>query len=383
MLCKELLVDAERWVQPIEDQHGRIVNILNKLGYADKFDIQFLQDEFEWMKDYQVLEREQYLEIPRTGRKKSLGKSERELVFDIFEQYQLLLQRDNREDWAGVPARVLEAIQQGAVAVPRFDAILIDEAQDFAPTWFEVLRSLLNPETGIIYMAADSTQRIYRKVTWKSLGLNVVGRSRVLRRAYRNTYEIAFAAYQLISQNEYLIQDLREDEEGLLEPDFDTRSMPHGDYPILAKCKDSQDEFEFIAKEIQRLLHFGYEPGEILVLCRRTTQVTNCLASLRSYDLPVAHLKDDSSNPGKYLSVGTLHAAKGLEFRVVFILHLDSLFQHSGMVAPADAEMIQVEELRLLYVGMTRARERLYLTYKRQLPEPLQYLGQFIMPYSH
>ena len=62
-----------------------------------------------------------------------------------------------------------------------------------------------------------------------------------------------------------------------------------------------------------------------------------------------------------FVTLMTLHAAKGLEFPVVFITGLEeSVFPHSR--ALYDATELE-EERRLMYVGMTRAREELYLTY--------------------
>jgi DNA helicase-2/ATP-dependent DNA helicase PcrA len=57
----------------------------------------------------------------------------------------------------------------------------------------------------------------------------------------------------------------------------------------------------------------------------------------------------------------TLHNAKGLEFDVVFIIGMeDGVFPHyRSMGDPAELE----EERRLAYVGITRARRRLYLTH--------------------
>lgn len=60
----------------------------------------------------------------------------------------------------------------------------------------------------------------------------------------------------------------------------------------------------------------------------------------------------------------TLHAAKGLEFPVVFIVGMEEgIFPHSRIYEAGPAEL--EEERRLCYVGMTRAREELHLTYAR------------------
>jgi DNA helicase-2/ATP-dependent DNA helicase PcrA len=71
--------------------------------------------------------------------------------------------------------------------------------------------------------------------------------------------------------------------------------------------------------------------------------------------------QDEYDEEAGSVTLMTLHNAKGLEFPVVFIIGLeDGVFPHyRSMGEPAELE----EERRLMYVGVTRARERLYLTH--------------------
>ena len=66
------------------------------------------------------------------------------------------------------------------------------------------------------------------------------------------------------------------------------------------------------------------------------------------------------------MTLMTLHLAKGLEFPVVFICGLEEgIFPHSKSIASLDDDEME-EERRLMYVGVTRAKEKLYFTYARE-----------------
>ncbi|MBC7459291.1 UvrD-helicase domain-containing protein [Candidatus Saccharibacteria bacterium] len=70
----------------------------------------------------------------------------------------------------------------------------------------------------------------------------------------------------------------------------------------------------------------------------------------------------DTSSDGQKVTLMTLHAAKGLEFPVVFIIGMEEgIIPHARVFEAAPAEL--EEERRLAYVGMTRAREELHLSY--------------------
>jgi DNA helicase-2/ATP-dependent DNA helicase PcrA len=75
------------------------------------------------------------------------------------------------------------------------------------------------------------------------------------------------------------------------------------------------------------------------------------------------HIKDEKGKKNA-VNLMTLHAAKGLEFKVVFMVGMEEgLFPHSRSMMDKNA---LEEERRLCYVGMTRAREKLFLTYSRK-----------------
>lgn len=70
----------------------------------------------------------------------------------------------------------------------------------------------------------------------------------------------------------------------------------------------------------------------------------------------------DESSDGQKVTLMTMHAAKGLEFPAVFMVGMEEgVFPHSRVFESGDHDL--EEERRLCYVGMTRAREELYLTY--------------------
>ncbi len=75
------------------------------------------------------------------------------------------------------------------------------------------------------------------------------------------------------------------------------------------------------------------------------------------------HIEDENGKKNA-INLMTLHAAKGLEFPIVFIVGMEEgLFPHSrSMMDKNELE----EERRLCYVGMTRAKEKLFLTYSRK-----------------
>jgi len=76
---------------------------------------------------------------------------------------------------------------------------------------------------------------------------------------------------------------------------------------------------------------------------------------------------DDWDDKAQAVSLMTLHSAKGLEFPVVFIIGLEEGLLPHRLSSEDEAEL--EEERRLFFVGMTRARERLFISYVRRRSE--------------
>jgi len=99
--------------------------------------------------------------------------------------------------------------------------------------------------------------------------------------------------------------------------------------------------------------------------------------------LSVIHIleRDDEEEDADLLRLSTLHGAKGLEFSRVFLVGVEEeLLPHRNSERPDQIE----EERRLFYVGLTRARHKLFLSYCRrrkrygeaQSPEPSRFLQE-------
>jgi superfamily I DNA/RNA helicase len=133
-------------------------------------------------------------------------------------------------------------------------------------------------------------------------------------------------------------------EEGeVIRPDISSDQMRHGSLPFIRKCNSAADELMFIKNTVGLLKQEGFQDHQIAVLARFRGDIEPLQLALRGYDV----------------KVHPIHSFKGLEMEAVILPHLQKTFLRPGEEA---------NERRLLYMAMSRARERLVLSYSGKLP---------------
>lgn len=328
------------------------------------FDISFYEEEWNRIVVAQeALTLEKYVKATRNGRGTRLDRKKRMQVWKVFENYQNLMKENQIRD---INTAMYECTKllQSAGKRSKYISIIIDEGQDFSDNAYRLIRALAGEEhPNDIFIVGDSHQRIYRNhPTLSKCGINVRGRSSILKINYRTTEEIRKHAFALL--NGISFDDLDDD----LDLGDKCQSLTHGEKPVVENFNNANDEFDFIFDEVKKLKENGVALTDICVVARTKKLVDDYIAlftrvGIRSYAIK-RNKVDDRSFDG--LRVATMHRVKGLEFKHVFIaavnnriIPLPSAINKTDAVS--EAESITSEKC-LLYVAMTRAQKGVYIT---------------------
>jgi superfamily I DNA/RNA helicase len=331
-----------------------------------------LKGELDWVKDSGITKREEYLNADRRGRGFRLTQSQREQMFAAILAYQKHLIDGEAMDWWDVPRRMWHWIEEGEVKPPQYDVVMVDEAQFFAPIWFDIVQHLIRPETGYLFVAADPTQGFLRQgESWKSIaGLEVRGHTHQLRRSYRTTQAILACALTFYRQR------LPNDEEDLVSPELE--GMQRGKPPRLLRFDSPQDERARIVNEIARVVEQGMSLRHILVLLA-SWQGVEALQEALNQRLGRNTTKDPKDTPpGDFIRVTTINAGTGLESPIVFVTGIHEMFEQEGSLLLGEDERAELihENTRKLYMAFTRAGQRLILTCVGGVPASLKAIAQ-------
>ncbi len=258
----------------------------------------------------------------------------------------------------------LESVGNGECHLEPFDAIFIDEAQDFNDDMIRVVLGLLTPK-GELVIALDPYQEIYRrKSSWKELGIQASGRSRYLRNVYRNTREIFEFTQRFIGENPGTRSH---------KGHFPFESAMHGPKPELRRFSDHGKLEDFVIDDISKQIDQGeFKRSEIAVIYdnkaygpggfqyNQSYTPGELAAKLEAAGIPSKWVSRDVRSKELFdittdrVSVVSIHSSKGIDYDLVYLLGMDGL-------NPTEATRDQLT--RLAYVAMTRAKYRLVIPY--------------------
>lgn len=228
-------------------------------------------------------------------------------------------------------------------ARPIYDAILIDEYQDFHDSWMKLCLLLCKKydyngqQTENLFLAGDRLQSIYNPSThnWKSLGINIAGRSKLLKTSYRSGSTHVNLALDYLMKNPSTKREVENFYEG--------RDGICCDFDIDNNLEFIKGDFKVINELLEDLLKKPqYNPEDILVLVPsnwlRDKLYKFLSKGLKTNSVATKYVMENKIN------FVTYHSAKGIEAKVCILVDVD-----------------KVTDKKLLYVGMTRASEKLII----------------------
>ena len=327
----------------------------------------FFGKEIQWMKGSRILDLETYLSAERQGSGGRLNAEDRKIVFAVFEQYKHEMQWKGWSDYEDFALLALDSLEDDDSFEP-YTHIVVDETQDLSKAELTVITKLVNPQTNSITLLVDVAQKIYdTSFTWKGVGINIQERSHTLNKNFRTTVEIAEAAYTLLEKDTDFVQN----SEDYVKPEQINKDQ-HGCYPIYRRFGSLEEGTDYVVEEIKRLKEqTTCELSEMVILHPQQKFLRVIQERLNVHQIPNYIVTPKGFNhEAEEVKLCTMHSIKGLEARVVFILGVDE--GKLPFVAPNDIAE-KVTQRKLLYVGMTRAKEWLYLISDRN---PSRYLSE-------
>ena len=232
----------------------------------------------------------------------------------------------------------------------KYEYILVDEFQDVNNLQVELIKLLLTEQTQL-FCVGDDWQSIYgfrgSNVSYIVDFEKYFPNSKVvkLNLNYRSTQNIVGASNEVIKNNKFKVEK-------------EIHSSKKSEHKIVVYSGNSEEEnIQFCFDKVRELQDEGLTNEDILFLYRRS----------KMYSPYFFRFKNDNIK----VQAKTIHAAKGLEAKVVFILGLtqgnggfpdiwleDRIFQ---VIKKANHDLLLEEERRLFYVAITRAKDKLFL----------------------
>ena len=325
-----------------------------------RFGIPFLLNEWDQVVDaWQIASWGEYRDVRRLGRKTRLSDAQRQTLWGVFDAVRAGAIADGLTSMAGVFTRLADVFADRPH--PPFDHIVLDEAQDISIAQLRFLAAVGRDRPNALFFAGDLGQRIFQTpFSWKSLGVDVRGRSRTLVVNYRTSHQIRACADRLLGES---VSDV----DGLVEVRKGTVSVFNGPKPVVVGADSPNAEVDMVADWLRDRIAAGMQPHEIGVIVRSEAEMDRARRALSQASIPYVTLDERMQSTSGKATACTMHLAKGLEFRAVVVMACDdevipSQARIEQVTDDSDLAEVYATERHLLYVACTRAREELLVT---------------------
>ena len=343
-----------------DEEIGELIDRAADEAGERRFSRNFLRTEWSKVVDaWRIESWEAYRDVARLGRKTRLAETQRAILWSIFSKVRSTLDERGRLTEPELFRR-LERHFAGANRPP-FDFCVIDEAQDIDVPALRFFAALNEKRPDCLFFVGDLGQRIFQApFSWRALGVDVRGRSLTLTVNYRTSHQIRQQADRLLPGE---ISDV----DGIAENRRGTVSAFNGPKPDVEIHESADTERAAVSAWLSALRQEGYAPHEIGVFVRSEAEMERAVEAVRSAGMSFAKLGERAVTTVNSVAVGTMHLAKGLEFRAVAVAACDDEIlplqsRIESVADEADLEDAYETERHLLYVACTRARDRLLVT---------------------
>ena len=304
---------------------------------------------------------DEYLTLVRTGRGVGLTTTLRKEVWELARAW------DEECATRGTvhPGDVLitALAHASTLSSPRYRSVIVDEAQDLNMVGLQLLRALVNAglrdRADGLFLVGDGAQRVYPGgFTLRQAGVEVRGRTTVLRVNYRNTREILATALKVAGDQR--VVDLDEE---FKRGELIASTVRHGVQPMLFRYGTEGTEAAGLVERINDVTsseQIGI--GDVAVFCPSEPACAVVQAALDRASVPWQPLTSYEGVPIERVKVGTYAEAKGLEFKAVFLPGLSAGDSHDDPTAEEEREELRALEMSRVFVAMTRARDVLVLS---------------------
>lgn len=279
----------------------------SKAGAEHRFSEQFIWTEWNEIVDaWQLDTWEAYRDVPRLGRKTRLGESQRQMLWAGFERAMHELSERGLHTVAGLFARVTDHVR-GEEKSPYVFAV-VDESQDIGVPELRFLAVLGRGRPDALFFAGDLGQRIFQPpFSWKSLGVDVRGRSKTLRINYRTSHQIRVQADRLLPEEVSDVDGNKENRRG-------TISAFDGPSPEIRVFESVEDEVKNVALWISARAKERIQPHEIGVFVRSREQFARARQAVEAAGCKAIELDDSVETREDFVSIMTCIWPKGSSF---------------------------------------------------------------------